>query len=247
MRGDGRRLYRFCPMPTRQAIAPADAGPQHAVLASVLHRKIVDQTRLDLRFPCATSAILDGVPGVLVDDPDPSPPDAWLSELPAAELQRAVLAQWVLGRPGATWSDVNFDEQTRLLRPRRLLDAAHEPLDIARDGLRGMPPLLFHPATGEPIPALHRPLDAVLGGPLRSLDLQALAKEMTTARDLIDLRNSVTGVTARANVAASREDAVPRLLEPLRALQTALRADPELPLAKVLVDAAEELSLSPHQ
>ena len=248
---DGRPLYRFRPMPTRQVAAQTNIVPQYAVLASVLHRKLDELAGLNLRLPCATPAILDGVPGVLADERESSPPDdTQLSALPNAELQRAVLAQWVLGRPRATWANVNVEPQTGLLRPGRLPDTAHEPLHIARQALQGVSPMFSYPGSGEPIPGLHRPIDKALSDRLLSLDLGALAEAMDLPRDLIDVTNAANGTRAglkARDLAVCASDAVSRLLEPLRALQSALRADPQLPLAMVLADAAEALSLSPHR
>lgn len=247
---DGSPLYRFIPMPTRRAAGHVDIAPQHAVLASTLHRKLVEQVGLDLRFPCATTATLDGVAGVLVDDTHPSLPDTQISQLADDELQRAVLAQWVLGKPRATWDDVNIDFATGELRARWLPTAPHAPRDIAREGLQGVSPMLSHPDTQEPIPGLHRPIDASLARQLLHIDFEALKLEMLDLQNKVDFGNVMNGVRvghSRQHVAVSQSDAIDRLLEPLRALQSALRADPQLPLAMVLADAAEELSRSPYE
>ena len=243
---DGTRKYRFRPMPTRSAAHGDDIGPQHAVLASVLHRKLVEQVGLDLRFPCATTASLQGIPGVLEDVVDLPMPEPSEGGFPTAELQRAVLAQWVLGRPRATWSDVGVDAEGRL-RPRQLPQDALSPSDIANEGRQRVSPMIN---TQEPIAALHSPIDAQLAGRLLHMDIDALAKSMGLAQDVIDMQTHVNGRRAAQppkTLVASHKDAVDHLLAPLRALQRALRgaidARVALPLAMVLADAAEAL---PH-
>lgn len=244
-RADGTRAYRFRPMPTRSAAQGEDTGPQHAVLASVLHRKLVEQVGLDLRFPCATTASLQGIPGVLEDVIDLPTPEPSEGVFPAAELQRAVLAQWVLGRPRSTWSDVGVDAEGRL-RPRHLPQQALSPSDIANEGHQGVSPMINTP---EPILELHSPIDAQLAASLLHVDIDALAKSMGMARDVIDMQTHFNGLRAEQlpkTLVASHNDAVDHLLAPLRALQRALRSAVDarvpLPLAMVLADAAEALS-----
>jgi hypothetical protein len=245
VRADGTRMYHFVPMPTRAAANGDDVGPQHAVLASVLHRKLVEQVGLDLRFPCATPAMIEGAVGVLVDVVDLPSPRPAPSAHPKGELQRAVLAQWVLGRPRARWSDVGVDEQG-LLRPRRLPSEAFAPSKIGLEGLEGVSPMIN---TDDPIQELHSPIDVDLAARLLRLDIDALAKSMGCEQDVIDMLTHGNGLQARQaprSLMASHKDAVDRLLEPLRALQSALRsamkARVALPLAMVLADAAEDLS-----
>lgn len=254
VRADGAPQYRFVPMPTRQAADHQDIGPQHAVLASILHRDLLENIGVNLRFPCATTAMLEGMPGVLMDHLDlPSPED--VGKASALDLQAAVVAQWVLGRPKAGWGDVEVDRSGHL-RPRDLPLAALSPRDIAdralskwdgdRSSLSGM---FFDPASGDPIPGLHVAVDSELSKRLLELDLDALTTRMRLAQDAIDLKTAVHGVKAgqaQRHYVASHPDAVGRLLEPLRALQAALTAGPDLPLAMVLVDAAEALSHSGH-
>lgn len=242
-RGDGTRMYRFIPMPTRHAVGHEDIGPQHAVLASVLHRKLVEQVGLDLRFPCATTAMIEGAVGVLVDSVDLPEPRLAGCSYARAELQRAVLAQWVLGRPRATWSGVGVDDQGQL-RARHPPLEGFSPAAIAREGLRGVSPMIN---VDPPIEELHGPVDRELAVPLLRLDLDALAKEIRDAQDAIDVSTLCNGLRARQaprSQMASHKDAVDRLLEPLRALQKALKESEKrpLPLAMVLADAAEHLS-----
>jgi hypothetical protein len=248
-RADGRPMYRFKPMPTRLAANHEDIGPQHAVLASSLHWKLVEQAGLDLRIPCATTAMIEGVAGVLEDVVDLPTPELTREKskaaYPKAELQRAVLAQWVLGCPRSDWSAVGVDEQG-LLRPRHLPQKALSPSRIAADGLKGVLPMIN---TAEPIDELHSPIDVDLTARLLHLDIDAIAKSMRSEQDFIDMRTYHHGILAGQaprSLVASHKDAVDRLLEPLRALQSSLRKAMEnrvvLPLAMVMADAAEELS-----
>lgn len=249
---DGTPLYRFIPMPTRAAADRRDVGPQHAVLASILHRKLIEDIGMNLRFPCATAAMVEGVPGVLVDHlAQPTPKD--LSQVSALDLQGAVVAQWVLGRPKANWNDMAVG-QSGHPRPRDLPLAAPSPRTVAQQALSkqagdrsALSDLFFDPETGDPIPGLHEAVDAELAKRIVQLDLDALTKRMLLAQDIVDMRTLMNGRRAgqeARHYVASHRDAVDRLLEPLRALQTALKAGPGLPLAMILVDAAEELSHS---
>jgi hypothetical protein len=244
---DGTSLYRFMPMPTRDAAGTTSQGPQHAVLVSALNQKLVDRIGLDLRLPGASTALLEGVPGVLIDTVDLPPIDVGAPRS-ASELQRALLSQWVLGRPRAGWDQIGGDSQG-LLRPRHLPLSAHKPRAIAAEGLAGVSPLLFDPVTGDPIRDLHQPLAKDLAAGLLRLDIDALAKDLSIVRDVIDVANASNGAKVGLppqHFAALKRDAVERLLEPLRALQTALTTGRDLPLAMVLVDAAEVLSHSQH-
>ena len=196
--------------------------------------------------------MVEGVPGVLVDHLDqPTPKD--LSQVSALDLQGAVVAQWVLGRPKANWNDMAVG-QSGHPRPRDLPLAAPSPRTVAQQALSkqagdrsALSDLFFDPETGDPIPGLHEAVDAELAKRIVQLDLDALTKRMLLAQDIVDMRTLMNGRRAgqeARHYVASHRDAVDRLLEPLRALQTALKAGPGLPLAMILVDAAEELSHS---
>lgn len=241
---DGNTVYRFMPLPTRQANAGKDLGPQHAVLASVLHRKLAEQTGLDLRFPCATDATLEGVPGVLIDEVNLPSPDA--GRVPTVkERQRAALAQWVLGRPSATWRDIGIDALGQTF-PRELPQGAPDLLAMATAALGEGPPLpgLQDPVTDGPVRGTDEVLDEDLAKRLRRVDIKALAGSLAVARAAVDVRNALGGVRTgqpAQHFAALHGDAVERLLEPLGALQRAQDIDPDVPLTTLLRNAADEL------
>ncbi|WP_431286408.1 hypothetical protein [Roseateles chitinivorans] len=243
---DDLDVYRFHPMPTRAQAGESGRGPQNAALMGALDARL-KELGVDLGIPEASAATLDGAVGVLVDGEG-----QWLEGHLGADvvggpaLRRAVLTQWLMGRPGAGWDQMRFDTRGQLRPSAPQMDVTR-PGEIAREGLRGVSPLFTHPRrAGETLPALHRPVDAALAECIVRLDLQALTRSLHIDRARIDVavaRRAVqTGLPPR-HFARTRKDAIDLMLEPLRALQTALKAGPHLPLAMVLADAAEALSL----
>ncbi|OWQ48050.1 hypothetical protein CDL60_05535 [Roseateles noduli] len=243
---DDRDVYRFHPMPTRAQAGESGRGPQNAALMCALDARL-KQCGVDLGVPEASAATLDGAVGVLVDGEG-----QWLEGhlgadvVDGSELRRAVLAQWLIGRPGAGWDQLRFDTRGQLRTSALPMDVTR-PGEIAREGLRGVSPLFTHPRhAGETLPALHQPVDAALAERLVQLDLQALARSLQIDRARIDVavaRRAAQAGLPPPHFARTRGDAIDLMLEPLRALQTALKAGPHLPLAMVLADAAEALSL----
>ncbi len=243
---DGTPIYKFLPMPTRRASGECNDGPHHAVLASELSQRLSALAPINLRFPRATMGKLNGVAGVLVDAVNLPAPTQAPEQSNIVELQRALLAQWILGRPRAGWNQLAVDSQGQL-HVRDLPQQRHSPHDIAKEGLSGVSPLLRDPLSGEAIPGMHAPFAEELTSAILRVDVAELKRELELNRDLVDMGTAVDGIRARQvpqYYATSQRDTVNRLLAPLQALQTALRANKKLPIAMVLADAAEELSQS---
>lgn len=247
---DGAAVYRFHPAPSRTAVGRTGWGPANAVLASALNDRLKLHLRVDFGFPEATVAALDGSTGVLVDG------DALLLEggtgadmVDGTALRQAVLAQWLIGKPRARWGEMRYDTQGLLRLAQPAMDVL-SPRNIAQEALRGVSPLFTHPVrTDETMAELHCPIDRGLADRVLRLDLGRLAKDLIIDRERIDIAVALRGnAKARSprHFTALREDAIGRLLEPLRALQVALKAGRDLPLAMVLADAAEELLHSPY-
>lgn len=236
---DGRTVYRLVPLNTRMASTP-ESGPQHAALASGLRFKLQD-AGLDLRIPDATPVSFEGQSAMQLDAVDLPPPQD-LSRISADELHRAVVAQWVVGRPNPRWEDFGQDDRGRLVM-RETPFKMCEPRSMAQIAQRGVSELFK-----VPIAALHQPLAPALRAAVLTLDLARLEKRLDTERDLIDLACGMKGqldARSTAHYSYLPKASTARLIEPLRALQTALRATPDLPLAMALADAADILERSP--
>lgn len=263
---DGHAVYRCLPLPTRRASGPDREGPQHAVLASVLHRELLDEVGIDLRLPVATLAMLDGVPGVLIDAVDlPRVPEG--RAMPAQEAQLALLAQWLVGPSRGDWSDFRVDDEGRIrMSPCAMPERTREPRLRAVEALSGVSPLAIDrsdPADPTPLAVLHRPWTQDLETRLAKVSLAPLRTSLVNAHSRINLD------AARLCKIGGREGGIQdspmlpvhtaeKLLARLQALQTVLLeaiaerdefvrqhpgcTPPALPpVPMLLADAAEQL------
>ncbi len=227
-------VYRLLPL-TKTKTEDAQAQAMQALgaaMASTLHDEVRKQTSLDWCLPRATFVQpADGKQAtVIVDAPLDHPVlDAGTQSEP---LQRALLGQWMLGRPHPRWCDFNRDPKTGELRARDVqfyLDRGgaanrEEPSQLFRN---------FNRAGGSPMAG--EPLDPRLAQATLALNMQSIRQAMLQTRDRMEthLPENVI-VTAQG---------VERLLGPLYALRAAIQA-PEgqaLPLEKLMADAAKRL------
>lgn len=239
----GTPVYDFLPVPTRAAASHGDLTPQHGVMASVLHRKLIEHVGLDLRFPCATHGALLGAAGTLTDVVSGPEVTTLGDALRPETLQSALLTQWILGQPRAGWSEFVRDDRGQPC-PKRLPTTVPSLASIARAAQQGVSPLLFHPDSGDPIPALHRPFEDRLVRSLLDLDVDALATDLAIQRDVIDVGIALAaarGGRQATHLISTPGESIAALTEPLRALQVALRHGRDLPVAMVMADAADQL------
>lgn len=187
---DGHAVYRFLPLPTRRASGPDREGPQHAVLASVLHRQLLDDVGIDLRLPVATLAMLDGVPGVLIDAVD-LPRVREGRAMPAQEAQLALLAQWLVGSLRGDWSGFRADDEGRIrMPPSAMPERTLEPSLRAVEALAGVSPLAIDrsdPDDPTPLAVLHRPWTQDLETRLKEASLASLRRSLAIAHGHINV------------------------------------------------------------
>lgn len=246
----GEALYRFEPLPTRQASGPDDQGAHHAVLASVLHHKLRENGRVDLRLPVATLATIDGAPGVLIDvvAGDPVEIDATTS---GSEARLALLTQWLVGRLEGDWWAFRTDPRGRIrMIPTALptCSSASDPRSRAEQAQEGVSALFANDAGAAPgtVAQLHGPLDEPLRQALLKVDVPELTRSLSIAESAINLEigRQASAAGWRGGIAGGPllpPHAAERLVAPLTALQRVLARAPALPMAMLLADAADEL------
>lgn len=237
---DGAAIYRLRPVTSAKSRRDEALWGLQSALASTLHDAVRAQSGLDLCLPRATFAlplshkhphvvIVDAVHG---QAPVGTDPGTDLGDRLA--LQRALLGQWLIGRPNPRWSDFVHGAGGRLLA-KDITPHAGPLSAVWREAVNRGPSALFRTPDGLAESAMScEPLDRAFRAALVRLDLKMIEAALDETLRKIKL-----------HLPDPDEDlsrTVPRLLAPLRALQQAIRHSarhPDVPLEMLMADAGD--------
>jgi hypothetical protein len=234
--GEDAPVYRLLPITGVESARDTTARAIRAAMASTLHQAAQQSTGIDFCLPRAT---IDGSrkspresPVVIVDAVVGAPLAASYEEDPPdrQELQRALLGQWILGRPTPDWSDFERGPDGGIVA-REFTTPEGSLRDICRAADSGVSKLFRTPDGQKVSPLAGQPLEGHLRDAI--LRLQRLDVE----KALVHGKRELEGHLPDDMLLSLK--LVPQLLAPLRALKRAVEAaDPRLPLEMLMRDAA---------